>query len=80
MIQFLKSAFTETQPGKESASFARLASAVIVVFSVVWVSFIVWHKHELPELASLALFNTSIYGMNRASAFFGKKGTDASVQ
>lgn len=80
MKQFLKSAFTETVPGKESASFARLATGVSVVGSIVWVSFIVWHKHELPPLDGLAVFNSTLYGLNRASNFFGtNKGGNVPV-
>lgn len=66
---FWRSAFSEDN-GTGSAS--RILSAITVVSSLVWISLVVWHNRAVPDLASVAVFDSSVvgvlYGINKVSS------------
>jgi hypothetical protein len=54
----------------DQPSFSRVASAILLIFAVGWVSSIVWHTHKLPdpgELMALGGFMTLFYITNRGT-------------
>jgi hypothetical protein len=59
------------------ASFSRVGSCVALVFSCLWVSYIVWKTGALPALDGLTLFIVSLYGLGKAGEtmqhYFGTK-------
>ena len=60
-MEWLKAVFSESS----GASFSRVATAVVVVGSIVWITHIVLKTHAIPALDGVTLFNTSIYGMGK---------------
>jgi hypothetical protein len=62
-MTWLKSIFSETD-GKGSLS--RVATALIIVAAIVWVTRLVWHNHALPDFGGLTIFIGAIYGLNLA--------------
>ncbi len=73
-FKFLGGAFSELNG---CPSFSRLATGAIVAFSLFWVTWIVVHSSQLPDLSELALFITTLYGTNKLSSAF--KGADKST-
>jgi hypothetical protein len=89
MKEFLREAFSETKPDGTTgtASFSRLATGLLVAFSLGWITASVWvatwHNFRNPAaapwqvlpdagvLAGLAAFFGTLYGINRGTAFFG---------
>lgn len=53
-------------------SFSRVATAVLVSFSMGWVTHIVWETHALPDFAGLALLIGTLYGLNQAKEVANK--------
>ena len=67
LFAFLKSTFSEPD-GTGSAS--RVLGGSVVVSTILWVSYIVFHTHALPDLTGAALFvgsGFSGYGVNKLS-------------
>jgi hypothetical protein len=67
ILRFLRSTFSEPD-GTGSAS--RVLAGATVASCLVWVSFIVFTKHIIPDLGGASLFVTSGfsgYGVNRLS-------------
>lgn len=69
-------AFSESGPGSPSAS--RTLAGVFGAASIVWISMIV-HAHIrnhyepiLPDMGGLALFVSTLYGINKGSDVVGK--------
>lgn len=91
MKVFLREIFSETKPDGTagSASFSRLATGMMVVFAMGWISAAVWvatwHNFRNPGVApwqilpdagtfaGIAAFFGTLYGINRGTAFFGTK-------
>jgi len=72
MKQFLIGVFSDN----EQPSFSRIASGVLVVFAVGWVTAVVVHTKNLPdpsELLALGGFITLFYGANRLTQGIGAK-------
>lgn len=50
-------------------SFSRLASLALVATALIWISYVVFHGHVLPELHGIQEFIvtgvTSLYGVNK---------------
>jgi hypothetical protein len=49
-------------------SFSRVATAVLIAFSLVWVTRLVEHNHALPDFTGLCFFIGTLYGLNKAAA------------
>lgn len=67
LLAFLKSTFSEPD-GTGSAS--RVLGGSVVGASIVWISYIVFTTHHLPDLGGAAAYVTagfSGYGMNKIS-------------
>jgi len=53
----------------DQPSFSRIATGMIVAFSLGWVTHLVWHNHTLPDtmtMAGLTAFMVSPYALNAA--------------
>ena len=71
-------AFTDSSG--ESYSFSRISAGLALVFIIAWACFVVWFKHEMPDLVGAGVFWGIIYGVNRAGESYDKKvATDATV-
>lgn len=67
---FWRGVFSEAD-GTPSSS--RIFTALLVAFSLGWVTHLVWHDNALPDFAGLALFVGTLYGTNKvAGALSGK--------
>jgi len=72
ILRFLRSTFSEPD-GTGSAS--RVLAGATVGSALVWISYIVFRTHALPDLGGASLFVTSGfsgYGVNRLSRAFGE--------
>ena len=65
MLAFLKSVFSEDGQG----SYSRIASAVITLTVLSWVTHVVWRTHVVPDLTGALAFLTGgvgvHYGVNK---------------
>ena len=57
-------------------SFSRVATAVIVAFTMGWVTALVRVNHQLPEFGGLVLLIGALYGVNKVSAAMGSRFED----
>jgi hypothetical protein len=58
-------------------SFSRSSCGLMVVASIVWVSYIVYHTHALPaHLLDLTALFASLYGINKATSKTDKGSID----
>jgi hypothetical protein len=77
MLTFIKSAFSENGEG----SYSRIASGVIVLATLGWVSHVVFKTHALPDLTGALAFMTggvtAHYGVNKFNDYINdyKNGT-----
>jgi hypothetical protein len=62
---FWRSVFSEPDG---TPSFSRVATAVIVGFSMGWVTALVRLNHQLPDFGGLVLLIGALYGVNKVSA------------
>ena len=62
---FWRGAFSESDG---TPSFSRVATAVIVGFSMGWVTALVRVNHQLPDFGGLVLLIGALYGVNKVSA------------
>lgn len=62
---FLREVFSDDDG---TGSFSRCAAAFCVLATISWVCFLVYKNHILPDFSGLTLFNSAIYGINRAHA------------
>jgi len=57
-------------------SFSRVATALILIAAVTWISYIVYFKREIPDVGGVAILIGTLYGLNvagnAASRFGGK--------
>ncbi len=73
LFQFLKSAMSEpaTANGEGTVSFSRLAAGFIIAFVLLWVTYLVFYNHVMPDLAGPTLFMTggagATYGANKVT-------------
>lgn len=73
ILKFIKSAFSESD-GSVSAS--RILAGSTVLSTLVWVSYLVFTLHALPDLSGASLFVTSGfsgYGVNKLSSVLKNK-------
>lgn len=49
-------------------SFSRVATGLIVAFSLGWVTSLVRMNHALPDFGGLVLFIGALYGVNKIGA------------
>jgi len=72
MIDWIKKLFSESS----EASFSRFAAFLALVAVICWVSFLVWKRHELPELTGATSFPAVMYflgkGAESVQKIFGK--------
>ena len=54
-------------------SFSRVATAVIVGFSMGWVTALVRLNHQLPDFGGLVLLIGALYGVNKFSGAIGNR-------
>jgi hypothetical protein len=66
---FLVSTFSEPD-GK--GSFTRLATALLILAAIAWVTRLVWINHALPDFSGLIVFISALYGLNKASSLVDK--------
>ena len=57
MMSWLKKLFSSDG----SVSFGRMSAGIVLLASLVWTSYIVWKRLEIPDLKSVALLVTSLY-------------------
>ena len=62
---FWRGVFSESDG---TPSFSRVATAVIVGFSMGWVTALVRVNHQLPDFGGLVLLIGALYGVNKVSA------------
>jgi len=71
MSNFWRSVFSESDG---TPSFSRVATAVIVGFSMGWVTALVRLNHQLPDFGGLVLLIGALYGVNKFSGAIGPRG------
>lgn len=74
ILKFFKSTFSEADG---SASASRVLAGSTVLSTLVWVSYLVFTMHALPDLSGAAMFvgaGFSGYGVNQVSRAFKKDG------
>lgn len=72
ILAFLRSTFSEANG---TASATRVLAGSTVFMTLVWISYIVFTQHHLPDLGGASMFVTSGfsgYGANKLSGMFGK--------
>ncbi len=62
MKTYLQQLFSESG----EASFSRVGSFLALVFSLAWLSYIVWKTHAVPGLEGLTFFIASLYALGKA--------------
>jgi hypothetical protein len=62
MIDFLRQLFSESGV----ASFSRTGAFIALIFSCLWVTYVVWHNGSLPGLDGLSIFIGTLYGLGKA--------------
>jgi hypothetical protein len=62
MKNFLCRLFSESG----EASFSRVGSFLALIFSLGWLTYIVWKTHTVPGLEGLTFFIGSLYGVGKA--------------
>lgn len=74
MFNFIKSVLSENGEG----SYSRTSSMLIVLATLAWVSYIVFHTKGIPDLTSAVTFmcigTGSQYGVNQLKAMIKGKG------
>ena len=61
MKTFVSHLFSESG----EASFSRVGSFLALVFSLGWLTYIVWKTHAVPGLDGLTLFIGTLYGVGK---------------
>jgi hypothetical protein len=59
---FLSHLFSESG----EASFSRVGSFLVLIFSLGWLTYIVWKTRAVPGLEGITLFVSSLYGLGKA--------------
>jgi hypothetical protein len=47
-------------------SFSRLATAVLIIFALIWVTRLVWINKTLPDFSGLCFLVGTLYGLDKA--------------
>lgn len=55
------------QEDENTESFSRLASFIVLVFTLAWSTYIVWKTTEIPNLTGPVGLIGILYGVNKAS-------------
>ncbi len=63
MIEWIKKLFSDSN----ETSFSRFASFLALAAVITWVSFLVWKKHELPELTGATSFPAVMYFLGKGA-------------
>ncbi len=70
-FDFVKSALSESPTEGGGASFSRIAAGFIIAFVLLWVTYLVFYTHAMPDLAGPTLFMTggagATYGANKVT-------------
>ena len=61
-MTFLRSMFSE-EDGK--SSFSRVATALLLLLALGWVTHLVMRNHALPDFGGLTIFISALYGLNK---------------
>ena len=56
-------------------SFSRVATALMCIAAVIWISFIVYFKREIPDVGGVVLLIGTLYGINVAGNAAAKIGS-----
>lgn len=75
ILSYILSVFSEADG---SGSATRVLAGVSVLSTIVWVSYITFSTHHLPDLGGASLFLSSAfsgYAVNKASGVFTKTDT-----
>ncbi len=62
MKNFLQHLFSESG----ETSFSRVGSFLALIFSLGWLSYIVWKTRTVPSVEGLTIFICSLYGLGKA--------------
>lgn len=62
MKTFLSRLFSESG----EASFSRVGSFLVLIFSLGWLTYIVWETRAVPGLEGITFFVSSLYGLGKA--------------
>ncbi len=74
MVDWFKKAFSEGAPDYEPSA-SRLMSAVCSVASIFWISIVVHHSFNIPDVATLGgltAFSTAHYVANKITGMTGR--------
>jgi hypothetical protein len=63
VCSFLREVFSDQGVG----SFSNVATAVILAFSIYWVTYLVLKDGKLPDMSGLALFIGTLYGVKKVA-------------
>ncbi len=58
-------------------SFSRVASGVVLVFAIIWVSYVVLTRYVIPDVVGLAGVLGALYGANQLGNLLNKKDNDS---
>jgi len=72
-MPFWRGVFSEADG---TPSFSRVATAVIVAFSMGWVTALVRVNHQLPDFGGLVLLIGALYGVNKVAGAVGSRMDD----
>lgn len=75
MLDWIKGIFS----GDSATSFSRVATAVSLLFSCEWCTYIVHSTKHLPDLSGIALLNGSIYGMGKINETIQKSSDNSTA-
>ncbi len=62
MKHFLSLLFSES----DEASFSRVGSFLALIFSLGWLTYIVWETRAVPGLEGITFFISSLYALGKA--------------
>ena len=79
-MKFLKAVFSESSEW----SFGRIAGGLALLASIIWITYLVWKTHVLPDLYRPMVFGTSWYGVTATKGallkIFGEKTIDSGAE
>jgi len=60
--EFWQGVFSEPEDGP---SFSRIATGILVLASIFWITYVVVKTRAIPDLSGVALFIMALYGANK---------------
>jgi hypothetical protein len=63
MLAWIQKLFSDSS----EASFSRFACFLALIAVIAWVSYLVWKKHELPELTGATSFPAVMYFLGKGA-------------